>query len=338
MIDLQVAVNLTAAVVEGVMNTGLDASKLHGSEIFSTVPMDTETVNVKIELPTNFLEDESGNAAPGVANTETVFSDVNLRATWKKTGKTFDYNDFTNYVIEKKIRTFVETAGELPSLFDERMATRLLVRGTLASNPIAYDNLPFFNSAHPAVPGFATTFSNNVDCGLITTGAPAAQTVTSVRSAIIKGIQNVRSVPLADGAMLDVFEPFQIWCHTLMEGIVSDAWESAFISGAGSGAQDVSAFRGKYSVKPIASPYLDKQIAEAKAAGLISGNVESVMYLVCKPRGDAAGLIMGTQSPFTLVNDLPAITDGAKISSFSMQLRGRNAHNYGLPHFIHRLF
>lgn len=340
MIDVSQAMDLTSAMIEGVMTLEPPRNKLLASDLFLFRSMNEETQKIKIEMPMQSLDDENGAASPGIVSASPVFADVELRATWKKSGQTFDYNDFVNYVATKKARQFQQNAAFLPDLWDERMLAYLLAGGT--STTCKYDEAadpgaPFFYGTHQAAPGdTANTFSNNVNLSLTST-AIGSLTVDMVRNAVVSLINNVALVPLNEGTLLDVLEPVAIVYCPVMEKLISDAWDSAFYA-TGNGATETSWQRTRYDVKPRKSAYLQNEIARRVAAGdaTLGTNPYNALHLICKPKGDAAALICGVQESYRMQSFLPTATDGQGITSFNLQLVGKNGYAYGLPHFAHR--
>lgn len=340
MFDAAIAQDLTASMIEMSLDYSMDRSKLHASSVFASIPMPTETVNIKVEMLAHTISMENGAASLGIQNTEPIFCDVALTAEPRGCGESFEWNDFVNYKAEEKVRAFVTTAMEFPFCYDEAMFARMLVRGHDAAygGTCRYDGLPFFsnNAARRVIPGRTTPLSNNVDCSLVGT-AVGALTIAQIRTAIRKVISNIRGIGFAGGLMLDQFKPVQLWCHTAAEQIVLDAVEAEFIS-TGQGSTDVRAFKAKYPFEIVSSPYLDQAYAVAIANGMSITNPESVLFMVCAPKGQGAGMITGIQENFTLISDLPAITDGQRIRAFSIQLVGKPAYDYMFPHFIHRMY
>lgn len=334
MFDASIAQDLTSTMIELAIDYSIDRSKLHASSVFASIPMPTETVNLKLEMLAHTITTENGAASLGVSNTEPIFCDVALTAEPRGTGESFDWNDFKNYKAEEKVRAFVTNAMDFPFYFDEAMFARMLVRGHV--DVCTFDGLPYFsnNAARRVIPGRPQAMSNNVDCSLVGT-AISAITIAQIRAAIRKVIANIRGIGFAGGLMLDQFKPVQLWCHTQAEQIVLDAVEAEFIS-TGQGSTDVRAFKAKYPFEIVSSPYIDQAYANNAALGVV--NPECVLFMVCAPKGQASGFITGINENFTLLSDLPAITDGQRIRAFSVQLVGKPAYAYMFPHFIHRMY
>lgn len=336
MFDAAIAQDLTASMIEMSIDYSIDKSKLHASSVFASISMPTETVSMKLEMIAHTISTENGAASLGISNTEPVFCDIALTAEPRGTGESFEWNDFKNYKAEEKVRAFVSTAMDFPFYFDEAMFARLLVRGHV--DACGFDNLPYFSAsaARRVIPNRTTAFVNNVDCTLSGT-AVGSLTIAQVRAAIRKVIANIRKIGFAGGLMLDQFKPVQLWCHTQAEQIVLDAVEAEFIS-TGQGSTDVRAYKAKYPFEIVSSPYVDQAYDVAIAGGLVITNPESIFFMVCAPKGQASGMITGINENFTLISDLPAITDGQRIRAFSIQLVGKPAYGYMFPHFIHRMY
>lgn len=337
MLDLTYAHNLTGSIVEKALL--IKPRNLNAGALFGTHDMPTESVRVKLEMNVHSLsKDGGGRASPGVIKKEHVFADLDLVAEPFSTGESFNFKDFVNYKDSGKVIGFQQNVADYPYLLDEQKAAELLVKGIFT--PGTYSGYPgnspgnFFGT-HQNIPGQSQTFSNLLDVGL-TALDPSAWVPATVRRQVGQALAKIRTVSLLNGAMLDVFEPTQIWCATVAEQPMRDALEADFIS-LNSGSSDVRGWKSRYPVEIVASPYVDMMIAAYSAQLTAAGiaNPMALAFIGCKPINQIGGLITGTHVPFTMYSSLPGLNTGTGIQEWSMQLMGQVAYAYGLPHFLY---
>lgn len=337
-IDVQIAQNLTATMVEAIFSAMPDPKRAIAPKVLSGWPMAAKTTNMKMEMPVYELDDSSGRAMAGTIHKSPIFADLTITANIAKTGLVLNESDFESYEIEKHIHQFQDQAASLPSAYDEKNVSRLLARGLV--DKCTFDGKTFFAADHRVIPGKSKTFSNSIDCGL--SGVVNDDlTVELIRKAIRKGINALNSIGFGDGYILNVFEPSFLAGSSISEQIISDSVDAKFISVNG-GSQDITGWSTKYKLETLCTSTLDAQYAANAAAGGnllgLGANPENVLYLFAKPKGDAAALATGCWKPFAIRSDLPALTSGAMVEAFSTQLSGFVGYSYGLPHFCIRLY